>query len=124
MWSRRAAARLRADAPRREPPQVWKAEQKREKEDKKLKELQKQIDEERQIEELRTMQKDAGLVTDPKQKLEWMYRSCVEMDVFDTNSSARVGRQPRAFSSSNFGQHRPRYGRDGRESLSGFEPTQ
>ena len=53
--------------------QVWLAEQKKEKEEKKLKELQKQIDEERQIEELRTLQKDAGLVTDPKQKLEWMY---------------------------------------------------
>ena len=53
--------------------QVWLAEQKKDKEEKKLKELQKQIDEERQIEELRTLQKDAGLVTDPKQKLEWMY---------------------------------------------------
>jgi len=53
--------------------QVWIAEQKKEKEEKKLKELQKQIDEERQIDELRTLQKESGLVTDPKQKVEWMY---------------------------------------------------
>ena len=53
--------------------QVWIAEQKKEKEEKKLKELQKQIDEERQIDELRHLQKESGLVTDPKQKVEWMY---------------------------------------------------
>ncbi|KAJ1453544.1 hypothetical protein M885DRAFT_524019 [Pelagophyceae sp. CCMP2097] len=52
---------------------VWLAEQTHDREAKKLKELQKQIDEERQIDELRGMQKDAGLVTDPKSKVEWMY---------------------------------------------------
>ena len=53
--------------------QVWVAEQKKEKEAKKLKELQKQIDEERQIDELRSLQKEGGHLSDPKQKVEWMY---------------------------------------------------
>lgn len=52
---------------------VWLAEQEHAKEEKRLKELRKQIDEERQIDELRAMQRDNGLVTDPKQKVEWMY---------------------------------------------------
>mmetsp|Transcript_217 Transcript_217/g.627 ORF Transcript_217/g.627 Transcript_217/m.627 type:complete len:408 (+) Transcript_217:164-1387(+) len=52
---------------------VWLAEQKRDEEEKRLGELKKQIDEEREIDELRRLQKDQGLVTDPKQKLEWMY---------------------------------------------------
>mmetsp|Transcript_4240 Transcript_4240/g.5980 ORF Transcript_4240/g.5980 Transcript_4240/m.5980 type:complete len:375 (+) Transcript_4240:57-1181(+) len=52
---------------------VWLAEKKEEEEAKKLAELEKQIKEEREIDELRKLQQDAGLVTDPKQKLEWMY---------------------------------------------------
>ena len=52
---------------------VWIAEQKQEDEAKRVSELKKQIDEEREIDDLRKLQKDQGLVTDPKQKLEWMY---------------------------------------------------
>ena len=52
---------------------VWLAEQKRDEEEKRVAELKKQIDEEREIDDLRKLQKDQGLVTDPKQKVEWMY---------------------------------------------------
>jgi hypothetical protein len=69
--------------------QVWIAEQKKEKEEKKLKELQKQIDEERQIDELRTLQKESGLVTDPKQKVEWMYWNGVETKTSNLSSSVK-----------------------------------
>ena len=52
---------------------VWIAEQKQEKEAKRVLELQKQIEEERQIDDLRALQRNQGLVTDPREKLEWMY---------------------------------------------------
>jgi len=52
---------------------VWLAEKKRDEEAKRTAELQKQIDEEREIDDLRRLQRDQGLVTDPKQKVEWMY---------------------------------------------------
>ena len=52
---------------------VWLAEQKQEKEAKRVLELQKQIEEERQIDDLRALQRNQGLVTDPREKLEWMY---------------------------------------------------
>eukprot|EP00635_Sarcinochrysidales_sp_CCMP3193_P009599 CAMPEP_0118905174 /NCGR_PEP_ID=MMETSP1166-20130328/9314_1 /TAXON_ID=1104430 /ORGANISM="Chrysoreinhardia sp, Strain CCMP3193" /LENGTH=397 /DNA_ID=CAMNT_0006844443 /DNA_START=183 /DNA_END=1376 /DNA_ORIENTATION=- len=52
---------------------VWLAEQKKDEEDKRVAELKKQIDEEREIDDLRRLQRDQGLVTDPKQKVEWLY---------------------------------------------------
>ena len=84
---------------------VWIAEQKQEKEAKRVLELQKQIEEERQIDDLRALQRNQGLVTDPREKLEWMYEGPSSGAGQDRESVAQAAEYKDRFS-------RERMGRD------------